>query len=107
VVIAVDGNADALGGDPTMATYQLIRSLGFGDAWAAVHPDQPGATWGYMPDPNDPRPIVHQRIDYIFFKNGIRALTAQLAGQRTQEKVDGQWPSDHAGVRAVLLMGWD
>jgi endonuclease/exonuclease/phosphatase family metal-dependent hydrolase len=107
VIIAVDANADALGGDPTIDTYQLIRSLGFGDAWAAVHPDQPGATWGYMPDPNDPRPIVHQRIDYIFFKNGIRALTAKLAGERTQEKVDGLWPSDHAGVRAILLVGWD
>jgi len=107
VIIAVDANADALGGDPTIATYQLIRSFGFGDAWAAVHPDQPGATWGFMPDPNDPRPIMHQRIDYIFFKNGIRALTTQLAGQRAQEKVDGLWPSDHAGVRAILLVGWD
>jgi endonuclease/exonuclease/phosphatase family metal-dependent hydrolase len=107
VIIAVDANADALGGDPTIATYQLIRSLGFGDAWAAVHPDQPGATWGFMPDTNDPRPIVYQRIDYIFFKNGIRTLTARLAGERKQEKVNGLRPSDHAGVRAVLLVDWD
>jgi endonuclease/exonuclease/phosphatase family metal-dependent hydrolase len=111
VIIAVDTNADALGGDPTIATYQLITNqdfgFGFGDAWAAVHPDQPGATWGFMPDPNDTRPIVHQRIDYIFFKNGVRAPTAQLAGQRPQDKVDGLWPSDHAGVRANLLVGWD
>jgi endonuclease/exonuclease/phosphatase family metal-dependent hydrolase len=107
VVIAVDANADALVGDPTIATYQLIRGFGFGDAWAEVHPDQPGPTWGFMPDPTDPRPILYQRIDYIFFKNGIRALTAQLAGQRTQEKMDGLWPSDHAGVRAILLVGWE
>jgi hypothetical protein len=105
VIIAVDANADALGNDPTIATYQLIRSLGFGDAWAAVHPNLAGATWGFMPDPNDTRPIVHQRIDYIFFNNGVRALTAQLAGQRAQEKVDGLWPSDHAGVRSTLLVG--
>jgi endonuclease/exonuclease/phosphatase family metal-dependent hydrolase len=107
VIIAVDANADALGGDPTIATYQLIRSFGFGDTWAAVHPDQPGATWGFMNDANDPRPPVRQRIDYIFFKNGVRALTAQLAGQRPQDKVDGLWPSDHIGVRANLLLGWD
>lgn len=111
VIIAVDTNADALGGDPTIATYLLITNkdfgFGFGDAWAAVHPDQPGATWGFMPDPNDTRPIVRQRIDYIFFKNDIRALTAQLAGQRPQDKVDGLWPSDHAGVRATLLVGSD
>jgi endonuclease/exonuclease/phosphatase family metal-dependent hydrolase len=107
VIIAVDANADALGLDASIETYQLIRSLGFDDAWAAVHPDQPGATWGYMPDPNDPRAIVYQRIDYIFFKNGVRALNAQLAGQRPEEKVDGLWPSDHAGVRVTLQVGWD
>lgn len=107
VIIAVDANADALGNDPTIATYHLILSFGFGDAWAAVHPDLAGATWGFMPDPNDTRPTIHQRIDYVFFNNGIRALTAQLAGQRAQEKVGGLWPSDHAGVRATLLMGPD
>jgi len=38
VVIAVDANADALGGDPTIATYQLVRGFGFGEAWAdGVH----------------------------------------------------------------------
>ena len=105
IIIAVDANADALGNDPTIATYHLILSFGFGDAWAAVHPDLAGATWGFMPDPNDTRPTIHQRIDYVFFNNGIRALTAQLAGQRAQEKVGGLWPSDHAGVRATLLMG--
>ena len=104
VIIAVDTNADALGGDDSIATYLLIRSLGFGDAWAAVHPDQPGATWGFMQDANDPRPTVRQRIDYVFFNSESRALTAQLAGQREQEKVDGLWPSDHVGVRAGLLV---
>jgi endonuclease/exonuclease/phosphatase family metal-dependent hydrolase len=106
-VIAVDTNADALGGDPTIATYQLITSFGFGDAWFAVHPQVAGATWGYMPDTADPRPIVRQRIDYIFFNHGIRTLTAQLAGQRVQEKVNGLWPSDHAGVRAGLQVSPD
>jgi endonuclease/exonuclease/phosphatase family metal-dependent hydrolase len=106
-VIAVDTNADALGGDPTIATYQLITSFGFGDAWGAVFPGLAGPTWGYMPDAADPRPLVRQRIDYIFFNNGIRALTAQLAGQRVQEKVGGLWPSDHTGVRAGLQLGSD
>lgn len=107
VIIAVDANADALGNDPTVATYQLIRSFGFGDAWASVHPNEPGATWGFMPDAADVLPHPAQRIDYIFFNNGIRALTATLAGQRPQEKVDGLWPSDHAGLRATLLVGWN
>jgi endonuclease/exonuclease/phosphatase family metal-dependent hydrolase len=105
-IVAVDTNADALGNDPTIATYQLITSFGFGDAWGAVHPDLAGPTWGFMPDAADPRPI-RQRIDCIFFNNGIRALTAQLAGQRVQEKVNGLWPSDHAGVRAGLQVGSD
>ena len=107
VIVAADTNADALGNDPTIATYQLIRSFGFGDAWTAVHPGEPGATWGYMPDAADVLPHPAQRIDYVFFNNGIRALTSQLAGQRTQEKVNGLWPSDHAGVRATLQVGWD
>lgn len=104
VIIAVDSNADALGNDASIATYQLIRSFGFGDAWALVHPLEPGPTWGYMPDAADVFPHPAQRIDYIFFSNGASALTSSLAGQRLQEKVDGLWPSDHAGVRAGLLL---
>lgn len=107
VIIAADTNADALGNDPTIATYQLIRSFGFGDAWAAAHPREAGSTWGFMPDAADVLPHPDQRIDYVFFNGGIRALTSQLAGQRSQEKVNGLWPSDHAGVRATLQVGWN
>jgi endonuclease/exonuclease/phosphatase family metal-dependent hydrolase len=107
VIIAADTNADALGNDPTIATYQLIRNFGFGEAWGTVHPDQPGATWGFMPDPNDPRSTIYQRIDYVFFNDGIRALTSQRAGVREQEKVDDLWPSDHTGVRATFQVGSD
>lgn len=107
VIMAVDTNADALGNDLSIATYQLIGSFGFTDAWGSVHPDQPGATWGFMPDPADPRPIIYQRIDYVFFNGGVRALNAQRAGILEEEQVDGLWPSDHAGVRATLLVGWD
>lgn len=101
VIIAGDFNADALGGDPTIATYGEMLSLGFSDAWGALHPNLPGQTWPLLN--SSPVSTATQRIDYIFFSNAnMRALTCREAGNQPQDKAGGLWPSDHAGVRAEL-----
>ena len=105
VVIAGDFNANADNpNDPTFATYQEMIGNSFGDAWAATHPDNPGFTWDLNNTATSP---LNQRIDFIFFRDGVQALNSRLAGARIQDRIDGLWPSDHAGVRATLLVGLD
>lgn len=104
VIIAGDFNADATGKDTSIATYQEMLSLGFGDAWATLHPNNPGTTWQLV----DSKPVdsTFQRIDYIFYSAGkARPLTCELAGAAPHDKIGGLWPSDHAGVRAKLQLG--
>ncbi len=103
VIIAGDFNADALGKDASIATYDEMLSLGFADAWGSVHPKVPGPTWQLVD--SSPVDTAFQRIDYIFFSAGVRPLTSALAGNDPHDKIGGLWPSDHAGVRATLQFG--
>jgi endonuclease/exonuclease/phosphatase family metal-dependent hydrolase len=106
VIIAGDFNADADHPlDPTFATYQEMILSSFGDAWAATHPGEQGLTCCQLPDLSNMLPTLNQRIDFLFFRGQVRALNTRLAGAQTRDRVDGLWPSDHAGVRATLLVG--
>jgi endonuclease/exonuclease/phosphatase family metal-dependent hydrolase len=104
VIIAGDFNANAANpSDPTFATYGEMVNAGFGDAWAAVHPNSPGLTW-QLEDAN-PVDTATQRIDFIFFRGPVRARVSRLAGAAPHDRIGGHWPSDHAGVRALLQVG--
>lgn len=100
VIIAGDFNADALGKDASIATYQEMLSLGFSDAWGTLHANVPGPTWQLVN--SSPVDTAFQRIDYIYFSSSVRPLTCTLAGNDPHDKIGGLWPSDHAGVRATL-----
>jgi len=101
VIIAGDFNADALGGDQSLLTWQLMQTLGFTDAWAARYPNVAAPTWPLL-DSSPTSASAFQRIDYIWTKGPIRPLNLSQAGTDPQSKVGGLWPSDHAGVRAQL-----
>lgn len=104
VVIAGDFNADAANpNDLTFATYQEMLNAGFGDAWTAKHPNDPGFTWQLV----DSQPVdtATQRIDFIFFRGLVTTRQSTLAGAASHDRVEGLWPSDHAGVRALLQLG--
>jgi endonuclease/exonuclease/phosphatase family metal-dependent hydrolase len=104
VIIAGDFNANAFDpNDPTFATYEEMLNAGFGDAWATVHPDSPGLTWQLVD--SSPVDTATQRIDFIFFRGAVRGQVSSLAGADPHDKVGGLWPSDHAGVRALLQVG--
>ena len=59
------------------------------DAWALLHPDEPGFTW-------EPR----ERIDYIFVSPSVRVHEIALAA--TEPNAEGVYPSDHCGLIAEL-----
>ena len=91
--------------DPSYQAYQAITALGgFSDAWLEVHPTLPGYTWGVdgiLPNPDYTRT---QRIDLIFTRGSAKVLTAAVVGGAPHDRVDGYWPSDHAGVAAWLQL---
>jgi endonuclease/exonuclease/phosphatase family metal-dependent hydrolase len=104
VVIAGDFNANAADpNDLTFATYQEMLQAGFQDAWATTHPRDPGLTWQLVD--SSTVNTATQRIDFIFSRGPVRALTSRLAGAAPHDRTGGLWPSDHAGVQAVLQVG--
>jgi endonuclease/exonuclease/phosphatase family metal-dependent hydrolase len=86
--------------DPSNATYQEMLNLGFGDAWADRNPPGAGLTWPLINSSNVD--TASQRIDFVFYRGHVKALNTQLSGDQLQDKVDGMWPSDHAGLGAHL-----
>ena len=101
VILAGDFNAIAnQPTDPSNATYQEMLNLGFDDSWVEVNRNSPGLTW----------PLVNastastatQRIDFVFLRGHVVARDASLGGDDKHDRVDGIWPSDHAGLRTLL-----
>jgi endonuclease/exonuclease/phosphatase family metal-dependent hydrolase len=84
---------------PATATHSDIVAAGLTDAWAAVHPGDPGYTCCHAENLRDNAPL-DQRIDYIFSR-GFTPLEASLSTGRTP---DGLWDSDHDGLVATLRL---
>ena len=95
VVIAGDVNAVAA----------AFTSAGFGDAWTIAHPKDAGFT---CCQPGDLRNVVSaltQRIDFVLMKGGFGVDGIDRIGVRTADRTaSGLWPSDHAGLAAVLTI---
>lgn len=101
------GDFNAIANDPTdpsNATYQEMLNLGFGDAWTDRNrPPLPGLTWPLID--SSTTDTATQRIDFVFYRGHVTSREARLAGDAKQDRVDNMWPSDHAGLRALLQVG--
>ncbi len=82
-------------------------SVAYRDAWAAVHPDDPGHTFTPV------NPLVRtgemplergRRIDYVMVRCGVHGPPFDVVDCRRvfSEPVDEVWASDHCGVLADL-----
>ncbi len=101
VVFIGDFNSAADGtGTPT---YEILTGAGFVDAWWATRPGRPGYTCCRDSDLADGS-TLDERIDLVLSRGGIRALATDIVGEDPADKVDGLWPSDHAGVTATLQL---
>jgi endonuclease/exonuclease/phosphatase family metal-dependent hydrolase len=99
-------SAGTTGVPPDTATHSDVTAAGFTDAWAATRPDDPGFTCCNAENLLNPAPTYDQRIDYVFSRGAVRPLAALRVGVLPLERLpSGQWPSDHAGVYAVLDIG--
>ncbi|MEV4430482.1 endonuclease/exonuclease/phosphatase family protein [Streptomyces sp. R-07] len=86
-------------------TYNHLLAAGFADSWAARHDGDPGFSCCQAPDLRNPTSTLTQRIDYVLFRGSVTALTSDRVGHTQADRTpSGLWPSDHAGVRSVLLL---
>ena len=110
VVWSGDFNSDAdapaiTGVVPATSTYQNALAAGFTDTWTATRSD-PGYTCCEEADLLNPQPTLDTRIDYVLTRGAITPLLDVLVGNTALERrLLGRWPSDHAGVVAVLQLG--
>jgi endonuclease/exonuclease/phosphatase family metal-dependent hydrolase len=103
VVFAGDFNSNAESLDPSQnATYQLLLSAGFRDAWDETHPDEPGYTWPLHGNNPFSFSTPTERLDLVLSKGDVETVGADVVGeeQPADLTLSGLWPSDHAGVVA-------
>src|ERR1041385_5763724 len=106
IVIAGDFNAVAGNRfDPSFASYRTFMTAGFGDAWAMAHPLDPGYTCCQAGDLRNVSTALTQRIDLIFVRGGFTVERIGRIGiDGSDRTLSGLWPSDHAGIVAVLAI---
>lgn len=72
------------------------------DAYAAANPDAEGDTCCQRPTLTDEESTLDRRIDHVFTRGAVETLGAERVGVDPAARVEGRWPSDHAGVAAEL-----
>jgi endonuclease/exonuclease/phosphatase family metal-dependent hydrolase len=98
VVLVGDFNAR-----PGTPTYERVRAAGFDDAWTRANPDGPSGFTCCHALPLGSRPkALRSRIDLIFTRGEIEAITANVVGDHDRHPPAGLIPSDHAGVVATV-----
>jgi endonuclease/exonuclease/phosphatase family metal-dependent hydrolase len=104
-----DFNVFESGGE--MATYSLITTDGFDDAFRTVNADpveQPGYTCCQQEDFSNATSEVNRRFDYIFSRgNTISPTSSGLFCDTLIDRMEGEgtmWPTDHSGVWATFTL---
>jgi endonuclease/exonuclease/phosphatase family metal-dependent hydrolase len=102
-ILLGDLNSRADGtGTPTHAN---LLANGFKDAWLEAHPGGDiGLTCCHGEDLREVGGPFYSRIDYVLMRNRFRAVAAGIVGEETGDRLNGLWPSDHAGVWARLRL---
>ena len=96
-----NSNANAEG----LAYGILIDGGGFEDVWSLTNPGDPGLTCCHDADLRNEEVDLRSRIDLILIRDGVRARDAHVIGiDPALRTAAGQWPSDHAGVVARVMI---
>lgn len=83
--------------------YDLLTERGrFTDAVSTVGGDAAGPTCCHRKTLANDAPELRRRIDHVFTRDELEALAATRVGHEPHSRIEGQWPSDHAGVVATV-----
>jgi endonuclease/exonuclease/phosphatase family metal-dependent hydrolase len=99
-----DADATVITGIPSAtATYGSIIAAGFSDAWKTKHPADPGFTCCQATDLLNSSSTLTERDDLVLTRGPFHVARASIVGDQTTDRLaSGLWPSDHAGVVAIL-----
>jgi endonuclease/exonuclease/phosphatase family metal-dependent hydrolase len=102
------GGVGAIPGESDTPTYANMLAAGFTDAWTEVHHGAPGFSCCQAADLRNRKSTLTERVDYVLSRRGLTASAAARTGNEPADRTpSGLWPSDHAGVWAVLQMNRD
>ena len=79
-----------------------VMTKRYTDAYAAANSDKEGETCCQRPTLTNEESALDRRIDHVFTRGDVETLGAGRIGSDPAARVDGRWPSDHAGVVAEL-----
>jgi hypothetical protein len=71
------------------------------DAWS-VNPHDPGHTCCQAADLSNEESLLSERIDYVWVREARVRRAALLGTDPRVREAAGVWPSDHAGVHAII-----
>lgn len=95
--------AGGVPGESDTPTYANMLAAGFADAWSVKHGDDPGFTCCHAEDLLNLEPTLTERIDFVLLRGDIAVSTVVRIGHEVDDRTpSGLWPTDHAGVMAVL-----
>jgi endonuclease/exonuclease/phosphatase family metal-dependent hydrolase len=101
---AWDGDPLLVVGDFNATPDRVGMPEGFVDAWS-VNSGDPGWTCCQDGDLANEQSRLSERIDYVWVR-GAEVVSAALLGTDPDvRRAAGTWPSDHAGVHAVVELG--
>jgi endonuclease/exonuclease/phosphatase family metal-dependent hydrolase len=90
--------------DGTGVTYNDLLAAGFSDAWSEVGAGV-GLTCCQDAKLLNPLSALYTRIDVVLFRGPLSPLGAHIVGDDPAARTpSGLWPSDHAGVAAVMRL---
>jgi endonuclease/exonuclease/phosphatase family metal-dependent hydrolase len=92
--------------DDSAGAYGTFQAAGYADAWVAVHGPEGGFTSGQSELLDNVPSLIDHRIDDVLYQpRHVRAVAAEVIGEELGDRTfAGLWPSDHAGVVAVLRL---
>jgi endonuclease/exonuclease/phosphatase family metal-dependent hydrolase len=90
---------------PTAIGYDALTTVGLNDVWVSGAPGDPGPTCCQAADLRNPMSMLSERIDFVFVRGAIGTASVERFGVLPSERTElGLWPSDHAGVAAILAI---
>jgi len=100
-IVMGDFNSSADGSGT--ATYGNMLAAGFRDAWLDKGVGD-GFTSAQTENLLNLPSALDERIDFVFHRGGLTTIGVDLIGEDPADRIvpPGLWPSDHAGVLAVL-----
>ena len=98
------GDLNSRGDGTRTASYGLITGAGgFADTWVLRHGDAPGLTCCFAEDLSDASASLYERVDFVLVRGALDVARIKRIGEQPEDRTpSGLWPSDHAGLRAVL-----